>query len=288
MLNVAFEIGFDHYRFSLPLDIVRFGDQHRQQIRYGYQAASLQKVTQKKPNRYENKLITLRDRALTKGLDVTITVNDLRDKLQQTHGYCPITGKPFTFAEQNTTDWSVDRVDNTRGYCPDNIVIVSVIANQAKSDLDLSGIIKKALCETEIDSALSDVEWVRMALFYYQRMTLVKPFSISLLMANNSQPLLDQLVFTLLFNKDEKRAKAFLQKLQKYSSKEAVTKASKLAQKRVYQRSDIDINVLHNSPKLHSWVQDFIKAIIAHSAEFDPLLLDCLFADKSKNLHLIS
>ena len=286
MLNVAFEIGFDHYRFALPLDITRFGDQHRQQIRYGYEAANIQKVTQKKPNRYENKLITLRDRALTKGLDVTITVNDLRDKLQQTHGYCPITGKTFTFAEQNTTDWSVDRVDNTRGYCPDNIVIVSVIANQAKSDLDLSGIIKKALGETEIDSALSDVEWLRMVLFYYKIMTLVKPFSVILLLAN-SQPLLDQLVFTLLFNKDEKRAKAFLQKLQKYSSKEVVTKASKLAQKRVYQHSDIDINVLHDSPKLHSWVQDFIKAIIAHSAEFDPLLLDCLFADKSKKLHLI-
>ena len=49
MLNVAFEIGFDHYRFSLPLDITRFSDQHRQQIRYGYQAANLQKVTQKNP-----------------------------------------------------------------------------------------------------------------------------------------------------------------------------------------------------------------------------------------------
>ena len=48
MLNVAFEIGFDHYRFALPLDIARFGDRHRQQIRYVYQAASLQKVTQKK------------------------------------------------------------------------------------------------------------------------------------------------------------------------------------------------------------------------------------------------
>ena len=48
MLNVAFEIGFDHYRFALPLDIARFSDSHRQQIRYGYQAASLQKVTQKK------------------------------------------------------------------------------------------------------------------------------------------------------------------------------------------------------------------------------------------------
>jgi len=114
------------------------------------------RLPQKKPDRYENKRLTLRDRALTKGLDVTLTVNDLRDKLQQTQGYCPITGNPFTFAEHNATDWSVDRVDNTRGYCLDNIEIVSVIANQAKSDLDLSGIIKQALGKTKTDSLLTD------------------------------------------------------------------------------------------------------------------------------------
>ncbi|MEI6336712.1 MAG: hypothetical protein WCS87_19315, partial [Methylococcaceae bacterium] len=46
--NVAFEISFDYYRFAFPLDIARFNDSHRQQIRYGYQAASLQKVAPKK------------------------------------------------------------------------------------------------------------------------------------------------------------------------------------------------------------------------------------------------
>ena len=44
MLKVAFEIGFDHYRFALPLDIARFSDQHHQQIRYGYQAAKQLKL----------------------------------------------------------------------------------------------------------------------------------------------------------------------------------------------------------------------------------------------------
>jgi len=28
MLGLAFEIGFDHYRFDLPLDISRFQDAH--------------------------------------------------------------------------------------------------------------------------------------------------------------------------------------------------------------------------------------------------------------------
>jgi hypothetical protein len=51
-----------------------------------------------------------------------------------------------------------------------------------------------------------------------------------------------------------------------------------LTQKRIHHRADIDVDVLYNSPKLYAWVKGFIKSINAHSAEFDPLLLDCLFA----------
>ncbi|MEI6336533.1 MAG: hypothetical protein WCS87_18395 [Methylococcaceae bacterium] len=61
----------------------------------------------------------------------------------------------FTFTEHNATDWSVDSVDNTCGVCLDNSEIVSVITNQAKSDLDLSGIIKQALGKTKTDSLLT-------------------------------------------------------------------------------------------------------------------------------------
>ena len=124
MSSLAFEIGFDHYRFDLPLDISRFQDNHRQQIRYGYEAAKMQKVSQKRPNLYEKKLLTIRDRALVKSLDVSISTKDLQAKLEETKGCCPITQLPFTFAEHNATDWSVDRVDNVRGYCLDNIVII--------------------------------------------------------------------------------------------------------------------------------------------------------------------
>jgi hypothetical protein len=53
MTSLAFEIGYDHYRFALPLDISRFPDQHRQQIRYGYEAAKMQKVSRKHPDLYE-------------------------------------------------------------------------------------------------------------------------------------------------------------------------------------------------------------------------------------------
>lgn len=212
-----------------------------------------------------------------KGLDVSITVKDLQNQLEKTNGCCPITERPFTFAENNATDWSVDRVDNARGYCSDNIVIVSVIANQAKSDLDLSGIIKHALGKAHSEDLLTSREWLRMARFYYQRMKVIKPFCISLLLAD-TQPLYDLIVFMQLFKNEKKQARAFLKQLEKYSGKGAVMKASKLTQKRIYHRADIDVEVLYDSPKLYRWVQTFIGAINSHSAEFDPLLLDCMFA----------
>jgi hypothetical protein len=277
MSSLAFEIGFDHYRYDLPLDISRFQDNHREQIRYGYEAAKMQKVSQKKPDLYERKLITLRDRALVKGLEVSISTQDLVVKLEESKGSCPITLLPFTFAENKATDWSVDRIDNTCGYCPDNIVIVSVIANQAKSDLDLAGMIKTALGKARTEDLLDEREWLRMARFYYHKMKIMKPLCLCLLLTD-SQPLYDQIIFMQLFMNEEKRAKAFLKQLEKYISKEAVMKAAKLTQKRVYHRADIDVDVLYDSPKLYRWVQSFIVAINAHSSEFDSLLMDCVFA----------
>jgi hypothetical protein len=277
MSSLAFEIGFDHFRFDLPLDISRFQDNYRQQIRYGYEAAKMQQVSQTRPNLFERKLMTLRDRALVKGFEVSITVKDLQNQLVETNGCCPITELPFTFAENNATDWSIDRVDNTRGYCSDNIVIVSVIANQAKSDLDLSGIIKNALGKTNSENLLTSKEWYRMARFYYQRMKVIRPLCICLLLTD-TQPLYDHIVFMQLFKNKEKQARAFLKQLEKYSGKGAVMKATKLTQKRIYHRADIDVEVLYDSPKLYRWVQAFITAINSHSAEFDPLLLDCMFA----------
>ena len=277
MSNLAFEIGFDHYLFKLPLDITRFSDEHRQQIRYGYEAAKQQRVSQRMPDLYESKLISLRDRALIKGFEMTLTPEDLRTKLIKTGNRCPITGETFTYARQELSDWSVDRIDNNLGYSISNIEIVSVAANQAKDDLDLAGIIKKAIGKPDRDSLLTEHEWFKMARFYYQKMKIEKPLSTCKILTDK-QAFYDHIVFMQLFKNDQKPNKAFLLLLQKYCTKEVVNKASKLTQKRVYHRADIDVGVLYNSPKLYAWVRSFIKSINAHSAEFDPLLLDCLFA----------
>jgi hypothetical protein len=93
-----------------------------------------------------------------------------------------------------------------------------------------------------------------------------------------SEPLYDQIVFLQLFKSQEKRASIFLKHLEKYSGKDSVGKAKKLTHKRVYHRADLAVEVLYDSPKLYRWVQDFKRTIMAHSSEFDPLLMDCMFA----------
>jgi hypothetical protein len=69
-------------------------------------------------------------------------------------------------------DWSIDRIDNTRGYEPDNIVVVSVKVNQAKRYLNLDEMI--AVCfKTYSDFGdLVELEWFRMVSFYYTKINL--------------------------------------------------------------------------------------------------------------------
>jgi hypothetical protein len=277
MFDSAFDIGFDHYRLNLPLDISRFYDNHRKQVRDGYQAAETLKVTRKKPDRFEKKLMGIRDRALVKGLDISITVDDLKICLQQTDGVCPITLIPFTFAENELTDWSVDRVDNSRGYCKDNIVVVSVLANQAKSDLDLSGIIKQWLKLSKSESILTSDQWFRMTQFYYPIMSLTRPLSLCLILSDY-QILYDYILIALLHKNESKFAKAILKNLNKYIAIDTIHKAIKLTQKRIYHCSEITDNLLYGSPKLHNWVKSFIEVINAHSNEFDPLFIRYIFS----------
>lgn len=277
MTSLAFELGFDHYRFGLPLDIGRFGDVYRKQLRQGYEAARHQRVSIKKPDMYEKKLLGIRDRALIKGLDVSLSAKDLSDKLIEAGDCCPITRQPFTFAEHDATDWSVDRIDNSQGYHRDNIVIISRMANTAKGDLDLAGMVKKSVGKVHDNALLSDAEWVRMARFYYRKLKITKPLSFCRILAE-SESLYDQILFLQLFKNQDRYARVFLKQLEKYSGKDCVQKAKKLTEKRAYQKATLDVDVLYASPKLYQWVQGFKKAISSHSTEFDSLLMDCMYA----------
>ena len=69
-----------------------------------------------------------KQRAKKKGLEFTITANDLilPDK-------CPILNKPFTLLD-NKYNYSLDRIDNSKGYIPGNVKIISRLANTMKNN----------------------------------------------------------------------------------------------------------------------------------------------------------
>ncbi len=49
MTSLVFEIGFDHYRFGLPLEISCIQDYYRSQIRHGCKTFKMQNLKQQAP-----------------------------------------------------------------------------------------------------------------------------------------------------------------------------------------------------------------------------------------------
>ena len=75
--------------------------------------------------------------AKKRGIEFTITPTDLDDiGIPLT---CPILGLPLKFnrGEPKDNSPSVDRIDSSKGYTKDNIVIVSYRANRLKSNATL-------------------------------------------------------------------------------------------------------------------------------------------------------
>jgi hypothetical protein len=76
-----------------------------------------------------------RQRAAKKGLEFTITVDDIHIPEK-----CPIMDIPLEFFREygannrRKNSPSLDRIDKRRGYTPDNIRVISDIANRMKSD----------------------------------------------------------------------------------------------------------------------------------------------------------
>lgn len=57
---------------------------------------------------------------------------------------CPYTGVTLSFTNERHSVPSLDRIDNDRGYTPDNIQVISFGANRLKSDFPMEFIIKFA------------------------------------------------------------------------------------------------------------------------------------------------
>lgn len=78
-------------------------------------------------------LYKAKERAVKFGLEFTITKQDLPSKLP---AICPVLGIPIKIADgsRNANSPTLDRIDNTKGYIPGNIKIISYKANSLKSD----------------------------------------------------------------------------------------------------------------------------------------------------------
>lgn len=70
-----------------------------------------------------------RCRARERGLECTITLEDIiiPDK-------CPVFNTPITLGKDRKNSPSLDRVDNTKGYIPGNVQVISYLANRMKSN----------------------------------------------------------------------------------------------------------------------------------------------------------
>jgi len=79
----------------------------------------------------------LKHSAKKRGILFELTMPDLNDLTFPIT--CPILGMPLFFncGTPKDNSYSVDRIDSTKGYVADNIVIVSYRANRLKSDATL-------------------------------------------------------------------------------------------------------------------------------------------------------
>ena len=89
-----------------------------------------------------------RRRAKVSGLEFTITEADLFIPEK-----CPVLGITLTYGlgrgngqslKVRDTRASLDRIDNTKGYTPDNVIVVSFRANRIKSDAMIDELLKVA------------------------------------------------------------------------------------------------------------------------------------------------
>lgn len=77
-----------------------------------------------------------------RGHEVTITEDDLTQP-----NYCPVLGIKLVYdnkARPRDNSPSVGRIDNTKGYIPGNVHVISMRANQLKSDATVEELLKVA------------------------------------------------------------------------------------------------------------------------------------------------
>ena len=80
------------------------------------------------------KLDNAKQRVKRTGSDCALTPEQLLETFHRQGGRCYYTGIGLTYDRGGDTDLSIDRVDNRRGYTPDNVVICCWRVNNKKGD----------------------------------------------------------------------------------------------------------------------------------------------------------
>lgn len=97
-------------------------------------------------------LIRARSRARQRGIECTITVEDIRAAWPG-DGRCPVFGVELirNLGEPHASPYSpsIDRIDNAKGYVPGNIHVISVRANGVKQDFTIE----------ELAAGMAGPEW---------------------------------------------------------------------------------------------------------------------------------
>ena len=105
----------------------------------------------KEINKLINQRITdSRNRAKKNGWEHDIDAEYVRFLLVQSGKRCPYSGEKFVFEKGHPNMFSLDRVDSSKGYTKDNVVVTSVWANKAKNDLPLEKFLEFCKNVTEV------------------------------------------------------------------------------------------------------------------------------------------
>lgn len=157
--KVHYELGWDFAMYGRTIP-----DAASKMFCDGYRAFGHgSRRSKKSANRYVKKWLQIRWGALCRGkpFDPAVTP-DYLELVSVGVDHCPVTLDKLTYGELAPTDWSVERADNRFGYEPGNLIILSIRANKAKSDLSLDDI--EAIADGDVENgALTQAEWARMA-----------------------------------------------------------------------------------------------------------------------------
>jgi hypothetical protein len=113
------------------------------------------KKLNKQKNWAKNNIIKIRvlaakHRAIRKNIEFDIDVNFIHELLKKQNGLCKYTGVLLDInnvdtnnnSHMNINSLSIDRIDSSKGYTKDNVVLVTAIVNSMKNDLSENEFIK--------------------------------------------------------------------------------------------------------------------------------------------------